>query len=159
MTLRQVVDKILEKFVAILMGVLVIDVLWQVASRYVLSAPSSFTDELAGFLLIWVGLFGAAYVAGKNEHLAIDILLQKSRPARRRFLEIFIGICVCVFAVTVLMIGGSWLVYTRFALSVKSAALEIPLGYVYIVLPISGLLILFFTIDNLLNSLKAAKEK
>lgn len=159
MTLRQVVDKILEKFVAILMGVLVIDVLWQVASRYVLSAPSSFTDELAGFLLIWVGLFGAAYVAGKNEHLAIDILLQKSGPARRRFLEIFIGISVCVFAVTVLMIGGSWLVYTRFALTVKSAALEIPLGYVYIVLPISGLLILFFTIDNLLNSLKAAKEK
>jgi len=158
MTLRESIDKILEKFVAALMAILVVDVLWQVISRYVLSAPSSFTDELAGFLLIWVGLFGSAYVAGKNEHLAIDLLVQRSGPARRKFLEIFISLCIMIFSLTVLVIGGSWLVYTRFALNVKSAALEIPLGYVYIVLPISGLLIMFFTADNLSKFLKAHKE-
>jgi TRAP-type C4-dicarboxylate transport system permease small subunit len=140
------------------MSILVIDVLWQVISRYVLSSPSSFTDELAGFLLIWVGLFGAAYVAGKNEHLAIDLLVQRSGPARRRFLELFISACIVIFSLTVLVIGGIWLVYTRFALDVKSAALEIPLGYVYIVLPISGLLIIFFTIDNVIQFLRTQKE-
>lgn len=158
MTLRESIDKILEKFVAALMAILVVDVLWQVISRYVLSAPSSFTDELAGFLLIWVGLFGSAYVAGKNEHLAIDLLVQRSGPARRKFLEIFISLCIIIFSLTVLVVGGSWLVYTRFALDVKSAALEIPLGYVYIVLPISGLLIMFFTADNLSKFLKAHKD-
>ena len=60
MTLRQRIDKLLEKFVAAVLAILVVDVLWQVISRYILSSPSSFTDELAGFLLIWVGLF--AYV-------------------------------------------------------------------------------------------------
>lgn len=158
MRFREKVDKLLEKFVVGLMGVLVIDVLWQVASRYLLSSPSSFTDELAGFLLVWVGLFGSAYVAGKNEHLAIDLLVQRSGPERRRFLEIFIGGCIVVFSFFVLVIGGTWLVYTRFALEVKSAALEIPLGYVYIVLPISGLLIVFFTIDNTLQFLKSHKD-
>ena len=158
MTLRQSIDKYLEKFLVAIMSILVIDVLWQVISRYVLSAPSSFTDELAGFLLIWVGLFGAAYVAGKKEHLAIDLLLQKSGPARRKFLEIFIAICICVFSLTVLVVGGTWLVYTRFALEVKSAALEIPLGYVYIVLPISGILIIFFTIDNMIHFLREHKD-
>ncbi len=158
MRLREKIDKILENFVAALMGILVIDVLWQVTSRYVLSSPSSFTDELAGFLLIWVGLFGSAYVAGKNEHLAIDLMVQRSGPARRKFLEIFIGGCIVVFSFFVLVLGGTWLVYTRFALEVKSAALEIPLGYVYIVLPISGLLIIFFTIDNTLQFLKSHKE-
>lgn len=158
MTLRQHVDNILEKFVAAILAILVIDVLWQVISRYILSSPSSFTDELAGFLLIWVGLFGSAYVAGKNEHLAIDLMLQRSGPARRKFLEIFISICIVLFSFTVLIVGGTWLVYTRFALEVKSAALQIPLGYVYIVLPISGLLITFFTIDNLSQFLKTHKE-
>ena len=158
MTLRQRIDIILERFVAAILAILVIDVLWQVISRYVLSSPSSFTDELAGFLLIWVGLFGAAYVAGKKEHLAIDLLLQRSGPARKKFLEIFISICIILFALTVLVIGGTWLVYTRFALEVKSAALQIPLGYVYIVLPVSGLLIVDFTIDNTLNFLKTHKE-
>ena len=61
MTLRQFIDKLLEKFVAAIMAILVVDVLWQVISRYVLSSPSSFTDELAGFLLIWVGLFGGEH--------------------------------------------------------------------------------------------------
>ena len=159
MTLRQKVDIVLEKFLATIMAILVVDVLWQVISRYVLSSPSSFTDELAGFLLIWVGLFGAAYVAGKKEHLAIDLLLQRSGSARKKFLEVFIAICIIIFALTVLVAGGTWLVYTRFALEVKSAALEIPLGYVYIVLPISGLLIVFFTVDNIFQFLKANNQE
>lgn len=158
MTLRKRIDSLLEKFLVAIMAILVLDVLWQVASRYILSSPSSFTDELAGFLLIWVSIFGATYVAGKNEHLAIDLLVQKSGPERRRFLEIFIGLCIIIFSLFVLVIGGSWLVYTRFALDVKSAALEIPLGYVYMVLPVSGLLIMFFTADNTLNFLKEHKQ-
>ena len=158
MTIRSKIDKLLEKFLVLIMGILVLDVLWQVASRYILSSPSSFTDELAGFLLIWVSIFGATYVAGKKEHLAIDLLVQRSGPERRKFLELFISACIILFSFFILVIGGTWLVYTRFALEVKSAALEIPLGYVYIVLPISGLLIIFFTIDNTIHFLEEHKK-
>lgn len=147
--MRQKIEKALERLMIFLMGFLVIDVLWQVTSRYVLTSPSSFTDELAGFLLIWVGLFGAAYVSGKNEHLAIDLLHNKVGPVAKKRLEIFIQIAIVLFAVFVLVIGGFWLVYTRFALDVRSAALHVPLGYVYIVLPISGLLVVYFAIDNI----------
>ena len=148
MKLRERIDKILEKLLIFLMSILVIDVIWQVASRYIFTSPSSFTDELAGFLLIWVSLFGAAYVTGKKEHLAIDLLLQKSSKHNKVKLEIFIHIMVFLFAFFVMVIGGVWLVYTRFILSVKSAALQLPLGYVYIVLPISGLIILFYTMED-----------
>jgi TRAP-type C4-dicarboxylate transport system permease small subunit len=154
MKARKHIDHILERFLIILMSILVIDVLWQVTSRYILSAPSSFTDELAGFLLIWVSLFGAAYVTGRKEHLAIDLLLQKSSGNTKIKLEIFIQLTIFLFALFVLVIGGIWLVYTRFTLSVKSAALQLPLGYVYIVLPVSGLIILFYTIDNSYTLLK-----
>ncbi|NJN27917.1 MAG: TRAP transporter small permease, partial [Cyclobacteriaceae bacterium] len=61
MRLRQIVDSVLEKFLVVLMATLVLDVLWQVISRYMLNSPSSFTDELAGFLLIGWEYFGAAY--------------------------------------------------------------------------------------------------
>ncbi len=155
MTLREKIDKILEGFLVLIMSLLVIDVLWQVTSRYVLSSPSSFTDELAGFLLIWVSLFGAAYVTGKKEHLAIDLMLQKASPQRRKLLETVINLCVFLFGLFVLVIGGAWLVYTRFALEVKSAALQLPLGYVYLVLPISGLLIVFYSVDNFYEAKRA----
>ncbi|HHB79869.1 MAG TPA: TRAP transporter small permease [Saprospiraceae bacterium] len=149
--LRKTVNNVLEKVLIFLMGILVLDVLWQVFSRYLLSSPSSFTDEMAGFLLIWVGLLGAAYVSGRNEHLAIDLLIQKSTPERQRLLHKIISVLIIFFAITVLIIGGSWLAYTRFALDVRSAALDLPLGYVYLVLPFSGFLILFFSVSDLVS--------
>ena len=148
--LRKTVNTGLEKILIFLLGILVLDVLWQVFSRYVMSSPSAFTDEMAGFLLIWVGLLGAAYVSGKNEHLAIDLLIQKSSPARRIVLHQLISLLIIFFAISVLIIGGSWLTYTRFVLNVRSAALGLPLGYVYLVLPLSGLLILFFSLSDLI---------
>ncbi len=146
--MRVRIDRALEIVLILLMSILVLDVLWQVVSRYVLNSPSSFTDELAGFLLIWVGLLGAAYVAGKNEHLAIDLMLQRSGTARKRILNIIITVSIILFSFFVFLTGGIWLVYTRFVLEVKSAALEIHLGYIYLVLPFSGLLIIYFAIDN-----------
>jgi TRAP-type C4-dicarboxylate transport system permease small subunit len=105
-----------------------------------------------------VGLLGAAYVAGKREHLAIDILLQRSSPQRRYKLELIISVLIILFAVLVLIIGGSWLAYTRFYLGVTSAALGLPLGVVYLVLPISGVLITYFDIDNMVRMVKQNRK-
>ncbi len=158
MTLRNKIEKVLEWTLVFIMSVLVVDVTWQVISRYIMSSPSSFTDELAGFLLIWVGLLGAAYVAGKREHLAIDILLQKSSPERRYKLEMIISVLIVFFSIAVLVVGGIWLSYTRFYLGVRSAALGLPLGFVYLVLPISGLLIAYFDIDHIVQMVRQNRK-
>lgn len=161
MNLRAHIDRILEVFLVIIMSLLVVDVVWQVASRYVFSNPSSFTDELAGFLLIWVGMAGAAYVKGKNEHLAIDILHTKISLLKRTKLLIFINFLIVVFCLTIMVLGGIWLVYTRFVLGQISAAMQIPIGYVYMIVPISGLLMSYYAIDDirLLNKeLKTLKQ-
>lgn len=155
--MRKIIDKGLEYVLIFLLSFLVIDVLWQVTSRYILTSPSSVTDELAGFLLIWVGVLGAAYVFGCNQHLAIDLLLQRVSPASRCPLQLFIFGVVFLFAVFVLIGGGSWLVYTRFYLSVTSASLQVNLGYVYSVLPLSGVLTAYYAIDNSLNLYRSAK--
>lgn len=145
--MKEKIDNILEKILIFIMSILVIDVLWQVLSRYLLSSPSSFTDELAGFLLIWVGVLGAAYVTGKKEHLAIDLLIQKSNPERQVKLMFLVNLCIALFALFVMILGGTWLVITRFQFSVNSAALHLPLGYVYSVLPISGILMLYYSLN------------
>ncbi len=151
MTLKKRIDKILEYVLITLMSMLIIDVLWQVLSRYVLASPSSFTDELAGFLLIWVGMLGAAYVTGQKQHLAIDLLLQKVNAKRRQQLMVIIHLCVALFAVAVMVIGGSWLVITRFQFNVNSAALNLPLGIMYSVMPLSGLLIAYYSIEFIIK--------
>ena len=157
MNFRQRIDKILEFFLVVLMGTLVIDVVWQVLSRFVFKDPSSFTDELATFLLIWVGLAGAAYVKGKNEHLAIDILHTKLSPKSLNKMMIFINFLVIVFSGTVMVVGGVWLVYTRFVLGQLSASIQVPLGYVYMIVPISGLLMSYYAIDDIRHLVKEYK--
>ena len=155
--MRKLVDKCLERLLMGLMALLVVDVLWQVLSRYVLASPSSFTDELAGFLLIWVGLLGAAYVTGLEGHLAIDLLVRKADAAWQRRLRALSYLVIALFAVAVMIVGGSWLVYTRFNLGVTSASLQVNLGYVYLVLPLSGLLTAYYAIDSLYAQISAFK--
>ncbi len=126
-------------------------VIWQVASRYILSDPSSFTDELAGFLLIWTGLFGAAYASGKEVHVAIDILPQKLDGKKRRYLYVIGRFLVALFALLVMFIGGLNLVFLTFLLDQKSASLQLSLGYVYSCIPICGIIITYFAIHSALN--------
>ena len=80
--LKSIIDRALAWLVIVVMASLVIDVLWQVFTRFVLRDPSSFTEELARYLLIWVGLLGASYAAGKRMHLALDLLPMKLEGRR-----------------------------------------------------------------------------
>ena len=145
MTLKSKVDKVIEYSLVILMALMVFNVLWQVFTRFIMNDPSSFTDELARYLLIWLGLLGAGYVTGQKMHLAIDYLLSKTKPNVKSKLEYVINISIFLFALFVMVIGGVSLVSLTLYLEQISAALQIQLGYIYIVLPVSGLLIMFYT--------------
>jgi TRAP-type C4-dicarboxylate transport system permease small subunit len=149
--MRKNIDKALEILLIVLMIALVLDVVWQVAARYLVKSPSSFTDELARFLLIWVGLFGSAYALGKKRHLAIDILPSKLEGKRKALLLNFINILVIAFVISVLIIGGTRLVYITLSLNQISPALGIPLGYVYLSLPLSGLFMVYYSLHDLIE--------
>ncbi len=144
-------DKILGSILVFLMTIMVIAVLWQVFSRYVMQSPSSVTEELARYLLIWIGILGAAYAAGQQEHLAINLLEEKLDKPKKKKLRILINILIIFFGFTVLIIGGSNLVYVNFLLGQSSAALEIPLYIVYLVVPLSGILIIVYKVNEIMN--------
>ena len=147
-------DRVLEIIVILIMGTLVIDVLWQVFSRFILSNPSSFTDELARFLLIWVSLLGGAYMSGKRLHLSIDLISHKLTIKQSLVIDSIVQIITLLFVVSVLIIGGSRLVFITLYLDQTSAALNAPLGYIYSVLPLSGLIMMIYSIHFLLQNLK-----
>jgi TRAP-type C4-dicarboxylate transport system permease small subunit len=150
--MREKMVKWLEKTLALLMALLVLDVIWQVITRFLLNNPSSFTDELARFLLIWLGLLGAALVSGHKMHLAIDLLSDRIRsPQIQKYLAIFIDAVVVIASLSIMVFGGSKLVYTIWSLGQTSTALQLPLSVVYTIIPISGLLIIYFAIDDILS--------
>lgn len=148
-TFRSKLDRVVALALVILMGIMVLNVTWQVVSRYVFQAPSSFTDELSRYMLIWLGMLGSAYVAGQNNHLAIDILPQKLTGKPKMRLMIFIHIVIIAFVLPVMILGGGNLVYITYVLEQKSATLQVPLAYIYAIIPISGLLVLYYQISSI----------
>ncbi len=145
--LTTLISRVLGIILIILMSVIVLDVTWQVVTRFILRSPSSFTEELAGFLLIWIGLLGASYAYYTRAHLGIDILTARMTGARKDLVEILKYSVVSLFALSVLVIGGLRLVNLTFTLKQISPAMGIPMGYVYLVLPITGTLMIYFSIS------------
>lgn len=149
-------DRLVENAVAGLLGLSVVAVLWQVASRYLLADPSSFTDELVRFLLVWIGVLGATHAAGQRLHLAIDLLPERLEGRSRHLLGAFIQGVIFFFALAVLGVGGGHLVLLTEQLGQRSAALGVPLSWVYVVLPLSGLLLMVYSGAFALGHLQAA---
>ena len=148
-----------EKWMLVfIMATMTLNVLWQVFSRFVLQSPSSITEELARYMLIWLGILGASYVSGQKMHLAIDLLSTKLNTKNKSYLEITIQFFVLLFAFFVMVIGGIRLVQITLTLNQISAALQIPLGYVYSVIPISGLLMVFYSITFIVEELSKNKS-
>jgi TRAP-type C4-dicarboxylate transport system permease small subunit len=143
----------LSKVLIILMAVMVIDVSWQVFTRFILRDPSSFTEELAGFLLIWIGLLGSSYALYTKAHLGIDILTARLDSAKKRMTEIIISTIVILFALFIPVFGGIRLVSITLTLKQISPAMGIPMGYVYLVLPLTGLLIIYYSVVFMIQSI------
>ena len=145
------VSKALEWFMIIIFALLVLDVLFQVFSRYILGTSFTWTEEFARFSLIWMTILGAAYLNGKREHLSMDFLYQKFSVANKRKASILIEVLIFLFALIVMVIGGLNLVYTTLHLEQLSGTLRIPLGYVYAIMPFSGFLIMCFSVYHISN--------
>jgi len=156
--LRAMVDRGLGWILVVLMSAMVLNVLWQVFTRFVLRSPSSYTEEIARYLLIWVGLLGASYAAGKRLHLAIDLLPARLEGPSKRYLALFIESCAFLFALFVLVVGGSRLVRLTLILGQHSAALQVPLGYVYLALPLAGLLIMFYSAVSAADEIRKLQQ-
>lgn len=143
------VNKLLESFMILIFAFLVLDVLFQVFSRYILGKSFTWTEEFARFSLIWLTILGAAYLNAKREHLSMDFLYEKFSVNNKRKASILIETFIFLFALIVMVIGGLNLVYITLHLEQLSGTLRIPLGYVYAILPFSGLLIMCFSIYHI----------
>lgn len=145
------VDQILRGVIVTAFIVLVCCVIWQVFSRYVLSSPSTLTDELARFLFIWVALLGSAYTLGQRRHLAIDLLPQITTGRARLVVNTTIIAVIGFFAAVVMVYGGTTLVQRTLQTGQVSPALRVPMGLVYVAIPFAGLSILYYCVTFLMT--------
>ncbi|MCM2676216.1 TRAP transporter small permease [Alkalicoccobacillus plakortidis] len=145
--IKLLLDKVLSIFSISLFVFLVALVTWQVATRFLFNAPSSFSEELAKYCFVWLALFGGAFVFGEKGHMAIDFIKEKFSEPVQYGLNWMIEIVTIVFTLLVMFVGGLQLVIITW--SQTSASLGVPIGFLYSAIPISGLFIILYSIANL----------
>ena len=144
-----ILTKIMTSVLSFAMGLMVFAVTWQIFTRFILNDPSLYSEEMAGFLLIWIGMLGSVYALIKKSHVGIDIFT-KNLEGKEKTISIFIIYSLIVlFSLFVLVIGGSRLVSLTFSLEQISPALGIKMGYIYLVIPLSGILIIIYSVDTM----------
>ncbi len=156
--IKKVLNLFLETLLTIVMAVLVLDVVWQVVSRYVFRNPSSWTEELATYLMIWVGMLGASVALNRGSHLGIDYMISKFSVSARLKTEVFVFACIGLFSLFGMLIGGILFVSRTLELGQTSPAMKLPMGYVYLAVPISGFFLVIYSVELLLERLAILRK-
>lgn len=154
--LKKSVDRVIEFITCTLFIIMVAVSSWQVLSRFILKSPSTFTEELLRYNLIWLAMLAAAYVVGKNQHIAITFLRDRIIEDSKIKLDIVIQSIFILFSAVIMVYGGGKAVFLTMAQI--SPALHLPMGFVYLALPLSGLFILFYSTINILELLNKQKK-
>lgn len=147
--LRRGLDLVLGFTCGGLLVGLVVVLAWQVISRYALNAPSSYSEEILRYGVIWMSLLGAAYATGQGSHMSVDLLRDRLSPRGRLRLDAVISVAFVLFAGVVLIWGG--MRGAQIASAQTSAVMRIPMSWVYLSLPVSGGVMVIYSVMNLID--------
>ncbi|MCB2290574.1 TRAP transporter small permease [Clostridium sp. CS001] len=134
--------------------------LYQIITRYVFNAPSTISEELLTFSFTWMALLSAALVFGKREHMRMEFVANLFKGKASIALGIISEVLILIFAALVLIYGGMSI--TKLTALQVTASLGVPMSYIYVIVPVSGVLIVLYNILNineLVLQLKAKNSK
>ena len=147
--LRTTLDRVLELLAGLSMAVMVILTTYQVIVRYIFSAPSTWSEELVGYIFGWSTLFGATIVSGERGHMNIPILVDRMNPPLRKAFHILWEVVAFVFSAAILVFGG--IQVSNLAMGQQTSSLGVAVGVFYWAMPICGVVILLYSVLNIVG--------
>ncbi|MDO5550132.1 MAG: TRAP transporter small permease, partial [Lachnospiraceae bacterium] len=96
-------------------------------------------------------------VFGQRDHICISFLRDKLHGGTRKIIDVIIELMIILFSALILVYGG--LVITTMNMLQYDSILKIPTGTIYSIIPICGVLIIFYSIYNLIYDLHKEGRK
>jgi tripartite ATP-independent transporter DctM subunit len=135
-----VVDRVLEVICVGLMLVAVSVSCLQVTLRYGFHSGLPWPEELATWVFAWAVFLGMAIATGREAHIAIDVVTRLLPPRPKAALDLFNRAVMA--AASIMLVVHGW-DYVNRAIS-ASPALQWPMKYFFLAVPVGGALNLFF---------------
>lgn len=147
--IRKGIMKVLGVCIVFLFAMMTVVGTYQIVTRYFFNRPSTVSEELLTYTFTWMSLLAAAYVFGKRDHMRMGFFADKITGPAKKAIEVFVDILSFSLAGIVMVYGG--IDITRLTLIQTTASLQVPMGYIYVVVPISGILIMIFSVMNAID--------
>ena len=147
--LRNLLNTALNLLAGLSLTAMVVLTTYQVITRYVFNAPSTWSEELVGYLFAWSTMFGAAIVSGERGHMNIPILVDKFNPPMRKALHIFAEVIALLFSASILVLGGFQV--SSLAMGQMTSSLGVAIGTFYWVMPVCGVVMTLFAVLNIIG--------
>ncbi|WP_198666171.1 TRAP transporter small permease [Tropicimonas sp. IMCC34043] len=135
------------------MAALIVSITLQVVTRVFFTA-FGWTEEVARFLLVWLTFLGSVYAWHEHRHIAVTVLVERLPDAARRAATIVALVLALAFLLSLAWVGYEYMSIQSFQ---KSAAMRLPMSYVYAIIPVSALLMAWFCLSDLLRAILAGK--
>lgn len=155
--IHDVIMKVLGVSTVVIFAFMTVVGTYQIVTRYAFNRPSTVSEELLTYSFAWMALLASAYVFGKNDHMRMSFLADKVKGNAKIAMEILIQFFCFAFAAVVMVYGGVSI--TKLTMTQVTASLQIPMGYVYFMVPVSGILIMYFSLLNALNTLTGHENR
>lgn len=154
--IKNMLTKILEIICIVLFVFITCIGTYQIVVRYVFNSPSTISEELLTYSFTWLALLAAALVFGKKEHMRMSFIADKFKGKTAIFMSIVSEILVLLFAALVLVYGGGSI--TKLTATQITASLGVNMSYIYMILPVCGVIIVVYSILNIIEYLNKLKE-
>lgn len=123
----------------------------QVIARFILNMPLSWTEEISRHIMIWMAFISTSVAYRHGAHLSIDLLATSINPKARLVLRIFFLLIIISFLIFMVKYG---IELTQKTVNQNSSSLQYSMSYVYLAVPISGIIMIIFSIEKIIDLLK-----
>ena len=154
--IRKGLDKLILFICVVLFMLMTVVGTYQILVRYVFKSPSTISEELISYSFAWMSMFAASYIFGKRDHMRMVFFIEKFTKNAQRTVAVITEFVILLFALGVLVGGGSYI--TSLSMTQMTPALKISMGYIYLVIPVCGVMTSIYSILNIVDLMKNSKE-
>lgn len=155
--IRKGIDLVLSSACAVIFAAMVVIGTYQIITRFVFRRPSTVSEELLTYSFTWMALLASAYVFGKRDHMRMGFAADKLGKGSQKVLNIISEILIMILAGSVMIYGGVTIM--DLTMTQSTASLGIPMGVVYTIIPLSGVLIVVYSILNLVDLIAGVERE
>lgn len=139
--LNRILDSVEKYTMMVLMFAATIVTIVQVIARYVFNNSLYWSEEFILYALISMSFLAASMGVRYSAHISVEAVFAFVSPRTGRYFRMFAAVLGVAFSAS-LIYYGSRLFLNTLNMGQLSTAMQIPVAYVYFIIPLSGIFML-----------------